>query len=203
MTLLAVYSVLPAQEYETMEETPPDTTRQVGLGFAMAESGSSLGLFISWPLLTDYHFGTCFDVFLLRDSKQLDYYDYYYGIPYTINKKNNVYLFDLMLTAKKRMFRDDLSDDFRPFLSMGLGPFYGMNYPEVKEITTDSGSYKKKNEFSWALGGYLGCGIDFSVKSNSMFSIRAQYRIIPFAEVIGERSNHSMFEVRFEIAQRF
>ncbi len=200
LTLFVICSILSAQDFEPSAETPFDTKRQAGLGFAMAESGSSLGLFMTWPLLPDFHFGVGFDAFLLRDSKQLDFYDYYYGMPYTINKQNNVYLFDLMVTAKRRLFREDLSDDFRPFLSVAVGPIYGMNYPEVN---TDSGAYQKNDEFAWAFGGYVGCGIDFSVKANSMVSIRAQYRIIPFPEKIGERSNHSMFELRFEIAQRF
>jgi hypothetical protein len=202
LILVALSSISAAQDYDPGAETPYDLKRQGGLGFAMAESGSSLGLFMTWPLLPDFHFGIGFDAFLLRDSKQLDFYDYYYGIPYTINKQNNVYLFDLLLTAKRRLFRDELSDDFRPFLSLAVGPIYGMNYPET-QVSSDSSSYKKKDEFAWAFGGYVGCGIDFSVKSNSLVSIRAQYRIIPFAEKIGERSNHSMFELRFEIAQRF
>ena len=202
LILIVMCSILSAQDYDPGAETPYDLKRQGGLGFAMAESGSSLGLFMTWPLLPDYHFGIGFDAFLLRDSKQIDFYDYYYGIPYTINKQNNVYLFDLLLTAKRRLFRDDLSDDFRPFLSLAAGPIYGMNYPEA-QISADSSTYQKKDQFAWAFGGYVGCGIDFSVKANTLVSIRAQYRIIPFSEKIGERSNHSMFELRFEIAQRF
>jgi hypothetical protein len=202
LILFVLTSILSAQDYDSSAETPFDIKRQGGLGIAMAESGYSLGLFITWPLLPDYHFGIGFDTFILRDSKQIDYYDYYYGIPYTINKQNNVYLFDLLLTVKRRMFRNDLSDDFRPFLSLAAGPIYGMNHPEAVP-NSDSSTYKKKNEFAWTFGGYVGCGVDFSVKSNSLVTIRAQYRIIPFAEKIGERSDHSMLEFRFEIAQRF
>jgi hypothetical protein len=202
-TLLIFFTIcssLQAQDFDSSAETASDTKRQVGLGFAMAESGSSLGLFIAWPLVPDYHFGVGLDAFLLRDSKQLDYYDYYTGIPVSYNKQNNVYLFDLMVTAKRRFFKEALSDDFRPFLSAAVGPIYGMNFPEAN--ITYSG-IKKNDEFGWAFGGYFGCGIDFGVRSNNLVTVRAQYRIIPFAEKIGERSNHSMFELRFELAQRF
>jgi hypothetical protein len=201
LLLFFVYRPVAAQNYDLAEEeTPYDTKRQVGLGFAMAESGSSFGTFIGWPLIPDFHIGIGFDVFLLRDSKQVDFYDYYSNMYYSINKQNNVYLFDLMMTVKKRMFRQDLSDDFRPFLSIAAGPIYGMNFPEA---STNYSGYKKKDEYRWTFGGFIGAGIDFGVKSNHLVSLRAQYRIMPFSEKIGERSNQSMFELRVEIAQRF
>jgi|GEM_PF-1450361 len=200
IVLFFIYHPVAAQNYSEEEETPYDTKRQVGLGFAMTETGTSFGLFIGWPLIPDYHFGFAFDAFLLRDSKELEFYDPYYGIPYSINKQNNVYLFDLMMSVKRRFFRVDISDDFRPFLSFAVGPVYGMNYPEAN---TNYSGYKKKNEFGWTFSGCVGAGIDFGVKSNRLISLRGQYRIIPFTEKIGERSDHSMFEIRIEVAQRF
>jgi opacity protein-like surface antigen len=205
MFMLAVLFVFQAHLGAQMvisagEEESFDTKRQVGLGFAMVESGSSLGFFIGWPLLQDYHFGFAFDGFILRDSKQVDTYDPYSGMPYSMNKQNNVYIFDLTVTMKKRLFKQDLSDEFRPFISAGLGPVYGMNFPETSR---DANNLAKKDEYRWTMGGFVGAGVDFSVKSNHLVSIRAQYRVMPFAETLGERENHSMFELRFELAQRF
>ena len=201
LCLLIINSPLLAQVINPAEdEETYDAKRQVGLGFAMAETGSSLGIFIAWPLIPDYHFGLGFDAFLLRDSKQLDFYDPYYGIPYSINKQNNVYLFDLLVTAKKRLFKQDLSEEFRPFISAALGSVYGMNFPEVSR---DVNNVSKKDEYRWTVGGFVGAGVDFSVKSNHLVTIRAQYRVMPFTEILGERKNHSMFELRFEIVQRF
>jgi hypothetical protein len=46
IVLFFIYHPVTAQNYSEQEEedTPYDTKRQVGLGFAMAETGTSLGL---------------------------------------------------------------------------------------------------------------------------------------------------------------
>jgi len=56
-----------AQDYDPGAETPNDLKRQGGLGFAMAESGSSLGPVYDLALLPtpDYHFGIGFDAFII------------------------------------------------------------------------------------------------------------------------------------------
>jgi hypothetical protein len=196
--VLLVSLVLMISAARAQDDAGYDTKRQVGLGFAMAETGSGIGLLIAWPLLPDYHVGFAIDGFMLRDSKQMDFYDANYGVPYSINKQNNAYLFDMMLTVKKRLFRETISEELRPFFSAGVGPTYGMNFPE-----SSSNLYPKQDEYRWTMGGFIGAGADFGVKSSHMVTVRAQYRLIPFTEKLGERSNHSMVELRFEIVQRF
>jgi hypothetical protein len=173
--------------------------KQGGFVFSMAETGSGLGGFFAWPILDNLHLGLTLDVFFIRDSRQLDFYDPFYG-PISINKENNVYLFDFLVTLKRRFFTQDLEDSFRPFLTGAIGPYYGMNFPEADQDTEGN---KLSDEYRWTLGGYVGSGVDISVNTNMFVSIRAQYRIIPFSKTLGERTNHSMFELRFEVGQRF
>ena len=75
-----------------------------------------------------------------------------------------------------------------------------MNYPEYN---TDILGNPTFDQFGWALGGFLGAGVDVDASTSFFMSIRAQYRIIPFAKKIGERKNHSMFELRFEFSNRY
>jgi hypothetical protein len=82
----------------------------------------------------------------------------------------------------------------RPFISGGFGPVFGMNFPEDES---------KKNQKEWSFGGFVGAGADVSVDRKFFISVRAQYKILPFSKPLGERSNHSMFELRFEIGKRF
>jgi hypothetical protein len=159
----------------------------------MAETGSGFGGFYSIPFGSIFHVGVTFDAFFLRDSKQIDGIDYY-GRPYSINDENNVYIFDLMLTIKRRLFAEDLHDSFRPFITGGFGPVYGMNFPE-------NGFYKDQYELSF--GGFAGAGADISVDKKFFLSIRAQYRVLPFSRPLGETNNHSMFELRMQIGKRF
>ena len=58
-----------------------------------------------------------------------------------MNKINNVYIFDLQMTLKRRLFAEDLDDSFRPFISGGFGPVFGMNFPEDESL---------KDQYEWS-----------------------------------------------------
>ncbi len=167
---------------------------EAGFVFTMAETGSGFGAFMALPFGSIYHVGAILDAYFLRDSKQFDYVDPYTGGLYSINDVNDVYIFDFMLTLKRRLFAEDMHDSFRPFIAGGFGPVFGMNFPEDDR-------FKDQRELSF--GGFVGAGADVSVDRKFFISVRAQYRVLPFSKPLGERSNHSMFELRFEIGKRF
>ena len=138
---------------------------------------------------------------MLRDNGQLDYYDPWARVPRSIGKINNVFLLDLMLTVKKRLFERTLHDSFRPFLTAAIGPVYGMNYREFS--TNPFTDEKLKDQFGWTLGGIIGAGIDADVDGAYFFGLRFQYRFMPFHKMIGETKDHSMVDLRLEVGQRF
>ncbi len=175
---------------------------QRGFVFTMAELGSGLGGFYAWALSSKFHLGFTVNAFSLRDSKEFTYYDYYYGpgSVVTLNKQNNVYIFDALFTVKRRFFAEDMDESFRPFLTGAVGPVYGMNFPEFSR-TPDG--FKRENEYRFTIGGYIGGGVDITVSPNYFLGVRAQYRIMPFTKILGERKNHSMIELRLEIGQRY
>lgn len=151
-------------------------------------------LFFSLPFGSRFHAGISLDAFFLRDSKQIEYSDPYYGGYYQMNKVNNVYIFDVQLAIKRRLFAEDLDDSFRPFISGGFGPVFGMNFPEDEQL---------KDEYEWSFGGFIGGGADITFDKRYFIGVRGQYRIIPFSRRLGESSNQSMFELRVEIGRRF
>jgi len=166
---------------------------EVGFVFTMAETGSGFGAFFALPFGSIFHVGATVDGYFLRDSKQFEYIDYL-GYQHSINDVNDVYIIDVMLTLKRRLFADDMHDSFRPFITGGFGPVYGMNFPEDD---------RRPNQSEFSFGGFVGAGADISIDKKFFISVRAQYRILPFTRPIGETSNHSMFELRFEIGKRF
>jgi hypothetical protein len=185
------------EEYEVYYQPQ----KQAGFVFSMEETGSGFGGFIAWPLIKHFHFGFSLDVFFIRDAREFTYYDpYYYGYYYIVNKENNVYLFDLLITIKRRFFAQELDESFRPFISAAVGYIYGMNFPEFSRTIE---GIPTSDQFASALGGFFGMGTDISAGSKFYVSVRVQYRIMPFPEIIGERSNHSMFELRLELGRRF
>jgi hypothetical protein len=167
---------------------------EAGLVFTMAETGSGFGAFYAIPFGSIFHVGATINAYFLRDSKQFDYQDPYTGGIYSVNDVNNVYIFDAMITLKRRLFAEDMHDSFRPFLTGGFGPVFGLNNPEDDRLP---------NQEEWSFGGFIGAGADVSVDKKFFLSVRAQYKILPFSRRLGERSNHSMFELRFELGRRF
>ncbi|MFC2089108.1 hypothetical protein ACFLSX_05850 [Calditrichota bacterium] len=199
LILIIVFTISSYAQYESNDD--PYHSRYAGFGFTMAETGTGLGGMMAWPIMPSTHLGVSLGVYFLRDKNEFTYYNpYYYGYPQTVNKENNVYLFDFMVSMKRRFFASDLDESFRPFLIGGVGPYYGMNFPEFDR---DLQGNKTKDEYAWALGGFFGAGADIDASGTYFVSVRFQYRVIPFAEQIGQRKNHSMFEIRFEVGSRY
>lgn len=167
---------------------------EAGFVFTMAELGSGFGAFYDFPFGGLFHLGASIDAYFIRDSKQVELADPYTGGVYSINDFNDVYIFNAMITLKRRFFAEDMDDNVRPFLSGGFGPVFGMNFPELPGL---------RDQYAWTMGGFFGGGVDITIDAHYFVSTRAQYRVIPFSEPIGETSNHSMFELRFEIGRRF
>lgn len=197
LVVLSIYCLLNAQDDEWEEEIR--SYRQGGIVFTMAESGSGFGGFMTWPLFKTMHFGFSTDILFIRDSKEYTVQPYYSYYPITINKINNVYLVDFFIVGKKRLFSESMDEGFRPFIAAAVGPVYGMNFPEKWA----KNEYGLTNESAITLGGFVGAGVDVNAGSTYFFSIRAQYRFIPFSKVIGETDDHSMVELRFEVGKRF
>lgn len=201
LIIIPLFSFAQFEQY--IEDDPEPTVMQHrGLAYSLLETGSGLGLFYELPSVNYFHFGLIFDAFMLRDNGQLDYINPYTGYPESYGKLNNVFLLDLMFTAKKRLFERTLHDSFRPFITASVGPVYGMNFREENAY-----SYyqieKPRDQFGWTLGGIVGVGLDADVDGVYFFGLRAQYRFMPFGKMIGETKDHSMVDLRFEVGQRF
>lgn len=189
-----------AQLSEYLEDDPePTITKHRGMAYSLLETGSGLGLFYELPIEHFFHLGIGFDAFMLRDRNEINYVDIY-GYNRVYGKQNNVFLFDLLFTAKKRLFVDKVDDSFRPYITAGVGPVFGMNFPEIDR---DAQGVKLKDQFRWTAAAVVGAGLDADVDGKYFFGLRMQYRFMPFTEKLGERSDHSMIDIRLEIGQRF
>ncbi|APF16826.1 hypothetical protein [Caldithrix abyssi] len=196
---LLIIVILPVQlfaQYEKylLKDPEPQIFKQGGAAFSVVESGSGFGAFYALPLKGYYHIGAEFDVFLLRDKNQIDYIDPWTGYPITINKENNAYMMDLILSIKKRLFAREIDDTLRPFIVVGGGPVYGINFPEDPN---------RKDEYRPGLSAYVGTGVDIALESQYFLGLRLQYRFIKFSESFAQKTNHSTFDIRLEIGKMF
>jgi len=106
-------------------------------------------------------------------------------------------LFDLLFTVKKRLLAYAIDDQFRPFIAVSAGPVFGMNFPE------DYNQQVFKNQYEWAANISAAAGVDIALDGNYLIGLRLQYRFMKFTDTLGERQNHSMFDVRLEFGKLF
>jgi len=175
-----------------LKDPEPQVSKQGGVAFSVVELGTGFGGFYSVPLKGFFHVGVESDIFLLRDENQIDVIDPWTGLPMTINKENNAYMMDLMVTLKKRLLPYDVDDSLRPFVIVAVGPVYGINFPEDK---------RKKDEYRFGLSGYGAGGVDIALESQYFLGLRLQYRFIKFNDKFAGKSNHSTFDIRLEIGK--
>ena len=200
--ILLIFPVFALAQFEDyiVDEYNPTNKTLVGGMFGMIEQGAGIGAYYEIPRSNFWHIGGRVDGFMLRDSKQIEYYDYY-GYPQIMNKQNNAFLIDVIATAKKRLFPNELDDSIRPFVNFGAGLVYGMNFPEY-DINPVDGT-PARNQFGLTYTVVGGIGVDATINPGSYFGLTIEYRHMKFNEDIGETNNYSTIGIRLEIGKRF
>lgn len=194
--LLMLPSLSPAQyDYDA----PPSHQNEYGVGVTMAMSGFGLGGYYRVALPHYWHLGGELDFYMMRDNKEFEIYDPYFGYYYQINNVNRLFFIPFSVDLKKRLFVNDIEDDFRPYVIGGAGGVVGLNFPRKSQV---EGDYPKKNEYEVTANIYLGIGVDIKTRDNFYFSIRPQYRFLFFPNSIAGARDHSGFEIRLEIGKR-
>ncbi len=115
-----------------------------------------------------------------KDNNQRDYYDPYFG-QISPNKMNYVFRVPLFLGLQYRLFKDDIVDNFRPFVNGGVGPVLLIVSPVTGDMFSslfDGGSSHH------TFGGFLGAGAQFGFDRSSIFGINVRYMIIPVPDGI-------------------
>ncbi len=194
LILLAPLQIFAQFEQYILKDPEPKINKQGGVAFSVVELGTGIGGFYAVPLKYFFHVGVEADFFLLRDENQIDVIDPWTGLPITINKENNAYMFDLLFTVKKRLLPREIDDSLRPFVMAGLGPVYGINFPEDPNL---------KDEYRPGFSGYFAAGVDITLERQYFLGMRLQYRVIQFKEKFAKRTDHSTFDIRLEIGKMF
>jgi len=146
-----------------------------GLNLMVGNDGFGLGMFYQ------LNFSEVFSAFAdmtfseARDVRQIDFYDYWTGAQYSPNKINRVFRLPLFGGGQYRLFRDEIADNFRPYLQAGAGPVLLYITPAEKEFF----SSLAHGSADWSYGGYFGAGALFGFDRSSVFGLNLRYMLIP------------------------
>lgn len=133
----------------------------------------------------------------VKDETEVEYYDYF-GQSFIPGKKNRLLLIPLMGGVQYRLFKDDIMDNFRPYVMAGLGPtmIYVSPYSTVTQIRGPDGTvftFTEQIDFFeslgkgrpyYSIGGFVGFGAYFGIDRGTLSGISMRYYYIPFGQGI-------------------
>lgn len=130
----------------------------------------------------------------VKDDGEIEYFNQYTGQSFTPGKINRLLLLPVTIGAQYRLFKDEIVDNFRPYISAGVGPSMIFVSPYSKPVTVtdpDFGSITyyeqidffsslKKGQLKLTLGGYIGAGAYFGLEKGTLTGISIRYYYIPY-----------------------
>jgi hypothetical protein len=114
-----------------------------------------------------------------KDDNEVEYYDWY-GQSFVPGKINRFLMVPLHFGVQYRIFADDITDSFRPYLNAGAGPTLVLAAPYEREYFNSLG-YARSH---YTVGGYIGIGAFFGSDSGSLSGINLRYYVVPFSSGI-------------------
>lgn len=146
-----------------------------GIDIMFGESGFGLGTFYryqiadKWTAFADLSFAEA------KDDREIEYIDYF-GQTLVIGKKNRVFQLPLIFGLQYRLFKGDIADNLRPYLSAGAGPTLVITTPYEEEFFSAFGNAQSK----FAFGSYVGFGANFGIDKSSLVGLSVRYFRVQF-----------------------
>jgi len=138
----------------------------------------------------------------LKDPTEQTFIDYYFGFKTVPEKYKRVLAVPLHIGLKKRFFAEDISDNFRVFSSLSVGPTFALSYAYFNDSSengfreNDAAIYGyserindvfsgfDESETHWGLGGEFVIGVDFGENFSNLSTIQFGYSMNYFADGI-------------------
>ena len=179
--LLFPFGLASAQKIgELAPPKPPEVfpSNSWGVDIMFGEGGFGLGTFYRHALSETLTGFVDFSMSELKDEREVQYIDYF-GNTYTPNKVNRAFLLPLNFGLQYRMFENSVNDNFRPFVTFGVGPNIVLTTPYDTEYFTAF----KFSKAHYAVGGYIGLGANVGISKSNLVGLTVKYM---YARVLGD-----------------
>jgi len=166
-----------------------------GMGFQVVLTNSGFGLGGYYMRSVDPITSLMLDIGIGsgKDERELRFYRSQFGGSFIPNKANYLLMAPLHVGFQKRLFMNQIEDNFRPFLQVTLGPTLGLEYPYFRdengngsfddgERTYDPVGGVVRGSFRFGVGGLLAIGAHFGMGSRLSQSVRIGYAFTYFSD---------------------
>jgi hypothetical protein len=185
------------------EEDLQPRTHAWGADLMIGTDGFGIGFFYSHAFSDVTTAFTNISFSEAKDDRQRDFIDPWYG-QYSLNKTHYVFRVPLFFGLQYRLFKESITDNFRPFLNGGAGPVLLYITPAKGDFLSSLGGGLTR----YTYGGFLGVGANFGFDRSSVFGVNVRYFIIPIPEGIrsveqGAMANANGFYITLNFGSAF
>ncbi len=159
-----------------------------GLDILVSNDGFGLGTFYRREFSEDLFGFAMFSVSESKDDRESVQYDplyYYNGRTYVPGKLRRFLVMPLMFGIQHRLFREDIMDNFRPFVNGGLGPtlifsapFSDISYTPQGALQVSQIEYFKslgRGQPHYTASAFIGAGANFGSEKSNVFGVNFRY----------------------------
>ncbi len=160
-----------------LEDGDPNAQKLDAWGFDLlfSQNGFGFGGFYRREFSRDFFGFLHLGMSGAKNTDELDRYDSERGL-FVPDKINRLFMFPTTIGVERRLFADDLSDSFRPYLQAGVGSALIMAMPYNEGFFSDIGDTK----FYIRPSGFLGFGAYVGESKSSLTAVNIRYYYIPF-----------------------
>ena len=159
-----------------------------GVDIMASNGGFGAGIFFRHELTPDLSWFATLSVAEAKDDREMERIDPWTGLTYTPGKLSRFLVLPLVGGIQYRLFREDIVETFRPFVSAAIGPtiVYAMPY---QTLTPGTGGYVGVEQVDFfkaigrgqahhTVGGYVGFGAHFGAERGNVLSVNFRYYVV-------------------------
>ena len=150
-----------------------DPVNNWSLNLIFSNNGFGLGATIFKQFNTDLSGFSSIFFTGAKDDREFDETDIY-GNTYTPYKVNRLFMIPANFGLQYRMFREDVTDNLRPYINGGLTPAMIIYTPYDLGFLSSFGKARAK----YTLGGFIGFGMDYLPGRKTGLSLNIRYYYI-------------------------
>jgi hypothetical protein len=183
--IIPSHSQAPSDSTVTLESREP-LLNAWGLDVLVSNDGFGLGTFYRRQFTEDLSGFAMLSISESKEEKEFEFFDQFTFQSFTPGKLRRFLVMPLTAGVQYRLFREDIMDNFRPFVNAGAGPTMIFSAP-FADLTYDAnGTLARVTqvEFFKSLGrgqahytasGFIGVGANFGNEASNVFGVNFRY----------------------------
>ncbi len=201
LTALLIVAAPVVSSAQTRPESIPAKTAKkdpygsgVGMNIALMNSGFGIGVYLMRAFSATGSFVVDAMITTLKDDREQRFFGFF-GESIIPNKQSYVHVIPLQFGFQRRMFKESIEDNFRPFVHFAGGPTFGWVSPyyidtnfngrrDNFEPPMDIFSAFTKGHFELGVGGTVAIGAHFGSSKKTSNGIRFGFTFNVFPQGI-------------------